>query len=246
MENLNIHIHCRLIQVMYKKQKQSKLGIGISLYFLVSLITLIVSFSIVTALLYLPLQATAQQTKISTTAISSSSSSSSTSRSNITNTIDTFLTYQNSTEGIKIDYPANWEKVKNASIPQFAVLFLSPHENSSDIFQEGLIVRAIDLPSKNITLDELVSQLMGNLNTGRVNFALQDSKPFTIASNNTAQMLIYTYSNFLPDFRTLKSTDVATINGNKAYIITFNAEASKYSSYLPIVQKMIESFEITK
>ena len=246
MENLNIHIHCRLIQVMYKKQKQSKLGIGISLYFLVSLITLIVSFSIVTALLYLPLQATAQQTKISTTAISSSSSSSSTSRSNITNTIDTFLTYQNSTEGIKIDYPANWEKVKNASIPQFAVLFLSPQENSSDIFRERLVVQAVDLPSKNTTLDELVNELVGNLKTRLVNFELQDSKPFTIASNNTAQMLIYTYSNFLPDFRTLKSTDVATINGNKAYIITFNAEASKYSSYLPIVQKMIESFEITK
>ena len=245
MENLNIHIHCRLIQVMYKKQKQSKLGIGISLYFLVSLITLIVSFSIVTALLYLPLQATAQQTKISTTAISSSSSSS-TSRANITNTIDTFLTYQNSTEGIKIDYPANWEKVKNASIPQFAVLFLSPQENSSDIFRERLVVQAVDLPSKNTTLDELVNELVGNLKTRLVNFELQDSKPFTIASNNTAQMLIYTYSNFLPDFRMLKSTDVATINGNKAYIITFNAEASKYSSYLPIVQKMIESFEITK
>jgi hypothetical protein len=242
MENLNIHIHCRLIQVMYKKQ--SKLGIGISLYFLVSLITLIVSFSIVTALLYLPLQATAQQTKISTSPISSSSSS--TSRANITNTIDTFLTYQNSTEGIKIRYPANWEKVKNASIPQFAVLFLSPQENSSDIFRERLVVQAVDLPSKNTTLDELVNELVGNLKTRLVNFELQDSKPFTIASNNSAQMLIYTYSNFLPDFRTLKSMDVATINGNKAYIITYNAEASKYSSYLPIVQKMIESFEITK
>ena len=227
---------------MYKKRKQSRLSIGISLYFVVSLITLIVSFSIVMALLYVPLQATAQQTKISTTISSSSSSS----QANITNTIDTFLTYQNSTEGIKIHYPANWEKVKNASIPQFAVLFLSPQENSSDIFRERVVVQAINLPSRNTTLDELVNELVGNLKTRLVNFELQDSKPFTIASNNTAQMLIYTYSNFLPDFRTLKSTDVAMINGNKAYIITYNAEASKYSSYLPTVQKMIESFEIIK
>jgi serine/threonine-protein kinase len=227
---------------MYKKRKQSKLTIGISLYFAVSLITLIVSFSIAMALLYVPLQATAQQTKISTTISSSSSSS----QANITNTIDTFLTYQNSTEGIKIQYPANWEKVKNASIPQFAVLFLSPQENSSDIFRERVVVQAINLPSRNTTLDELVNELVGNLKTRLVNFELQDSKPFTIASNNTAQMLIYTYSNFLPDFRTLKSTDVAMINDNKAYIITYNAEASKYSSYLPTVQKMIESFEIIK
>jgi hypothetical protein len=36
---------------------------------------------------------------------------------------------------------------------------------------------------------------------------------------------------------------VLAIKDNKAYILTYIAEAPKYSTYLPIVKKMIDSFE---
>jgi hypothetical protein len=37
---------------------------------------------------------------------------------------------------------------------------------------------------------------------------------------------------------------VVTIEKNKAYQVMYVAEPSKYDSYLPIVQKMLDSFEI--
>jgi len=37
-----------------------------------------------------------------------------------------------------------------------------------------------------------------------------------------------------------------TIIGGKVYNISFNAEAAKYPTFLPTVQKMINSFQITR
>jgi hypothetical protein len=38
---------------------------------------------------------------------------------------------------------------------------------------------------------------------------------------------------------------VWTAKGNNIYTLSFNGDAAKYSHYLPIIQKMIDSFEIT-
>jgi hypothetical protein len=42
-----------------------------------------------------------------------------------------------------------------------------------------------------------------------------------------------------------KTTEFITIKDGKAYIIMYGAELRKYSEYLPMVEKMINSFEIT-
>jgi hypothetical protein len=39
--------------------------------------------------------------------------------------------------------------------------------------------------------------------------------------------------------------EVGTIIGDKAYMIQYIADAPKYSDYLPTVQKMIDSMQIT-
>jgi len=46
-----------------------------------------------------------------------------------------FVTYENSTEGVKIDYPKGWSVIR-----QYGLAFLSPKENDSDSFREGLVV----------------------------------------------------------------------------------------------------------
>ena len=35
------------------------------------------------------------------------------------------------------------------------------------------------------------------------------------------------------------------MNGNRVYVISHYAELSKYSTYLPTIQKMIDSLQIT-
>ena len=54
---------------------------------------------------------------------------------NITSVKNEFITYENTTEGIKIDYPKGWTVIK-----QYGLAFLSPKENDYDTFREGLVV----------------------------------------------------------------------------------------------------------
>jgi hypothetical protein len=39
---------------------------------------------------------------------------------------------------------------------------------------------------------------------------------------------------------------VWTVKGSNVYTLLYNGDAAKYSVYLPTIQKMINSFEITK
>ena len=42
----------------------------------------------------------------------------------------------------------------------------------------------------------------------------------------------------------MKSMDVYTIKGNKAYHIIYISELSEFDTYLPVIEKMINSFKI--
>jgi eukaryotic-like serine/threonine-protein kinase len=43
-----------------------------------------------------------------------------------------------------------------------------------------------------------------------------------------------------------KAMQIWTLRGDKAYLITYKAEPGKYSRYLPIIQKMVDSFQFTQ
>ena len=70
---------------------------------------------------------------------------------------NTFLPYENnSTLGIKIQYPANWERIESED-NDLGVLFLSPSESNSDRFLEGFSISR-SLSYSNISShDELAS-----------------------------------------------------------------------------------------
>ena len=62
---------------------------------------------------------------------------------------NSFLTYQNnSTLGIKIQYPANWQRIESED-NDHGVLFLSPSESSSDRFLESFSVSSRQLFNTN-------------------------------------------------------------------------------------------------
>ena len=71
-------------------------------------------------------------------------------------TEDQFVTYDNSTRGIKIDYPKGW-----TVIDQFGLGFFSPKENDSDTFREGLLVSKG--PHGNESIDKLAAGVLASL-----------------------------------------------------------------------------------
>ncbi|HZE77694.1 MAG TPA: hypothetical protein VE089_04010 [Nitrososphaeraceae archaeon] len=155
-----------------------------------------------------------------------------------------FLTYQNSSDGIGIQYPSNWKKVDhgdNASIPSHTTEFLSPL-TANDTFQENVFVKVDPFPQN---LRQLVAAEVSGFKTQAVNFMLLNSIP-TVVAGNPAQILVFKYSNFLPQFNTLKAMIVLTVKDQKAYAISYVAESPKYSEYLSTVEEMINSFRIIK
>src|SRR6476646_11623681 len=101
-------------------------------------------------------------------------------------TEDQFVTYDNSTRGIKIDYPKGWTVIN-----QFGLGFFSPKENDSDTFQEGLLVSKG--PHGNQSIDKLATGVLAIYHTSLPNFKLIESKILTF-HGNPAQNLIYTFT----------------------------------------------------
>jgi hypothetical protein len=63
-------------------------------------------------------------------------------------------------------------------------------------------------------------------------------------SGNSAYTIMWLYKH--PSYGLRKSIEIGTIIGNKGYFIDYAAAAEKFFDYLPIVQKMVNSFEIIR
>ena len=162
---------------------------------------------------------------------------------NSSNSIN-FSTYENPIFGVRILYPANWDKQENSSSSNDnstlidLVAFSPPFKNNSDIVGK-LIVQVDNISDiKPITLAKYANDTVSDL---RQDFKVSQSNA-TLAGN-PAYKFVYTGLEASVD---LKAMMVMTIKGDRAYIISYTAEPEKYSYYLPTVQKMIDSFEILK
>lgn len=154
---------------------------------------------------------------------------------NVTSNQNEFITYENATQGIKIDYPKGW-----TPIIQYGIAFLSPKENDSDTFREGLVVAKNSLVNESI--DKLADRVLSFYNSSLVDFQLIQSKGVRF-HGNPAQSLIYTFS--IPGNGTLKAMDFGTTENNHILVFRYTAQESKFDSYLPTIERMIDSFKST-
>ena len=61
-------------------------------------------------------------------------------------------------------------------------------------------------------------------------------------SDNPAHKVVYTYSD--AEIGITKTMEIMTIKDDKLYFISYTADSTKYSNYLPTIQKMTDSFKI--
>jgi len=156
-----------------------------------------------------------------------------------------FPTYQNSTFGIKIQYPSNWEKQENGTSQDThtdLVTFNPPTINSN----ASLTVTVDDIAdSPGTTLAQYASDEIGSLKQQYANndFKLIESKSSIILAGLPAYRIVYAS---VDQNTTTKDMEIGAIKGHKAYILTYEAGPNEYDKYLPIALKMIDSFQITK
>jgi eukaryotic-like serine/threonine-protein kinase len=151
-----------------------------------------------------------------------------------------FLTYENSELGISIQYPANWEKI--ASMDNF-VTFTAPPETDTRIYPAALGLKVQELPSQNIALQEITKVQMSDLKRSNPGLKVLESTSTSIAGKPAHKIVFSAIDNKEVE---RKAMQVWTVIGNKAFLITYKAEPDKFSSYLPTIERMINSFKVIK
>ena len=125
-------------------------------------------------------------------------------------TIDHFLEYENSTLGIRIDYPNNWT--------------ISPSDHGSNVTfwrqtGEGLKIKVNNL-LQTLDLDEHIKAYINELNLSRPSpvaphwGTMLESNQTTIANGNPAHRLVYQYP-CMPDMMECRVLEIWTIKENK-------------------------------
>jgi hypothetical protein len=171
------------------------------------------------------------------------------------NRIGEFLTYRNSTLGLRIDYPSNWEKETYHTSQQGGVTnyirFNSQYENPSDKFSENIEIGIENVSERQISQAQYVDSVVADMKGYYESFNIVELNRITVmgANNSPAYKIVYAFTP--PEWEygesiNIKAMEVGTLVNGKVYYITYSAELKKYSDYLPIAQKMIGSFELIR
>jgi hypothetical protein len=166
-------------------------------------------------------------------------------------TIPGFSYYENGTFHFRIQYPSNWviddTKDYNPYDERFSQVlgFFSPSKDDSGTLYEKVAIYIKHLPTENIVLDLYTNSQLIELTRRYSNahdfILLESSKIFLAGSPAFKLEYVFTYKHGKPYIR---SMEVGTIKRNKAYHISYEAYSLEFADYLPVIQKMVNSFEI--
>jgi hypothetical protein len=162
---------------------------------------------------------------------------------------DTFLIYSNPSYGIRMQYQYNWV-LEGTSYPsgtggvQITSFYLPDTSIGLPYFRIGTDNLSKEFPqlSRISVNDYLNRSLEHKSSTGFPGFKLLESDRQNSLAGNRAYTIIWTYTN--PTYGMRKSIEIGTIIGGKGYFVDYTAAEGKFQKYLPVVQKMINSFEI--
>lgn len=148
-----------------------------------------------------------------------------------------FLTYEDITTGISIQFPSNWEKSVN--LDNF-VTFRAPPDTDTRIYPAALGLKIQELASKSVLLQEVTKVQISELKKSNPNLEFSESTSTTLAGK-PAYRVVFTATDNNQVER--KAMQIWTIIDNKAILITYKAQPDKYSTYLPTIERMIGSFQ---
>jgi hypothetical protein len=151
------------------------------------------------------------------------------------------LTYQNPDFGIKMQYPSNWTKQEDNLLLHTIAAFQLIHQNIFDFTNTSLA--ELDLRVYTAPQNETFAKLdIGQINTqGQAIVGHYKNATTTLGRLPALKIINYFFGDV-----TTKEMQVWTFIPSKHVLVEliYVAQPSKYSLYLPIVQRMIDSVEI--
>jgi hypothetical protein len=183
------------------------------------------------------------------------STSNATFNNNKNNNYSSFSTYTNTKYGIKLKYPHNWviEADDYSTGPggqagiQIASFYLPDVNSGLPFFRIGTDDLTKEFPNlQKVSINQYLHKSLAHKNsTGFPGFNLIESDTNNRRlAGNLAYTVVWTYTN--PSYGMRKSVEIATITGSRGYFVDYTASTTNFSKYLPVAEKMIESFQKTE
>jgi hypothetical protein len=167
-----------------------------------------------------------------------------------------FLTYNNATYGITMQYPSDWT-VDNTDFPDDGVTqivgFYSLLDSRLDKYAERLWIAQDNLPlDQDFDLAEYAEQIVTDYEATLVDFSVDeidteiDSQTAGLGNidDSPAYRIVYTET-LEPENIELKTMEIGTVVENRLYVINYYSEATSYDRYLPIIEQIISSIQLS-
>ena len=160
-----------------------------------------------------------------------------------------FRIYENPAYGIQIQYPSTWIiyagdtfSDNDASID--IVSFLGPVKSDTKEYAPSLYISIENPrpPNLNLNLNEYLTRITNDYEARLKEFKVIESNSNSILADKPAYKLVFTDEE---DEIYYKTMDIGTIIGDKVYLLSYTEQREQYPDYLPTVQKMINSLNIT-
>jgi eukaryotic-like serine/threonine-protein kinase len=180
--------------------------------------------------------------------------------SNEVNNSNNLIPYANPTNGIQIQYPSDWKLVERSDtgyhMLNVIVEFLQPNQSSyynQDISASHNSLRLSiedystfeeqqDSSSQDNQLLNIGNHRIGSIGISCPSFDIKSYNRNASLAGLQAYQISFDYS-YLDNNK--MAMEIWTVKDDKVYIIDFVANENVYDITFPVVQKMIESFEIT-
>lgn len=147
-----------------------------------------------------------------------------------------FYTYENSTFGIRIQYPSDWKKVEDDR----GIWFRTTNESVN--------LRVESLAYLNRTLDNLTKRQINLTAQQFPGQSIIELNSVILRHNYPGHKIVFTYPEEPTDLQAImyKEMQFWTVRDGRAYIFSYFTTADAYDNYLPLVKKIIDSFEIIR
>ncbi len=156
-------------------------------------------------------------------------------------------TYGNSTYGVKIDYPANFEKSELDYNPDDRVIdivtFFQPFQDANDAVQEYYGILLDPIPYTR-SLDEYLVETIKGYQDSFDDYKTIASSTDATLGGHPAYKLIYSYKGTDPNALMKVLETGSIVNGKKVYYAEYVAEAKEFEKNLSDMESLINSFQI--
>lgn len=146
--------------------------------------------------------------------------------------------YENTEFNFSLQYPSSWTAQEGFMGTTF--LTKSALENENDLFQENINIVIEDLTGLDFTLKKYTELSYAQLENVISDYSIISNEK-TLFANTDAETIIF--SGTQGKFK-LKWLQVYLLYNDKAYIITYTAEETKFVKYLPFIISIITSLEL--